>query len=224
MKNASYWALGAVCALSVILISCEARAISFDSSAPGSLPPGWRAAPGENGGAAKWAVIRDGTAPSKPNVLAQLSRARNPGLFPLAILETRDIGNGSVSVKFKPVAGKEDQAGGVVWRYHDPNNYYLARANALENSVALFKVQNGKQIPLPLRGKPAQIGVKRNVPSQAWSTLKVKFRDSRFAVYFNRRELFQVEDSTFPGPGKVGLWTQADSVTYFDDFRAEGKR
>ncbi len=223
MRHPDYLALAALCAMSAILISCEARAISFDTSEPGTLPPGWR--PALSSPAAKWEVIRDGTAPSKPNVLATLSEGLKHEGFPVAILETQTVAHGSVSVKFKPVAGKEDQAGGVIWRYRDPDNYYLARANALENNVAVFKVQNGRQIPLPPKGRPAQVhGVERKVPSQAWSTLKVKFRNSRFSVIFNHRELFQVDDSTFAGPGKVGLWSQAGSVTYFDDFRVEKKR
>jgi hypothetical protein len=134
------------------------------------------------------------------------------------------VRDGDLSVKFKPVAGKEHRAGGLVWRYRDPNNYYLVRANALENNVALFKVENGKWLCLPAKDVPAKTyGVQHPVPANQWSVLKVQFKGPMFSVYFNHRRLFQVVDSTFAQAGKVGLWTRADSITYFDDFRITGK-
>ncbi len=116
----------------------------------------------------------------------------------------------------KPVAGKGEQAGGLVFRYRDANNYYLARANALDNNVALYKVQNGRRIPL-------NAGVRHDIPSNAWSILKVSVRGSRFQVYVNHRRILEAVDSTFMSPGKFGLWTVGDSVTYFDDFRVNPK-
>ena len=124
--------------------------------------------------------------------------------------------DGDVSVRIKPVAGREDQGGGLVWRYRDANNYYLARANALENSVALYKVENGRQLPLAP-------GVKHDIPSNGWSILKVSVRGNRFQVYLDHRRILQGWDNTFAAAGKVGLWTVADSVTYFDDFRVYPK-
>jgi hypothetical protein len=121
-----------------------------------------------------------------------------------------------LSVRVKPVAGHEDRAGGLVWRYRDANNYYLVRANALEKNVAAYKVQNGKLIPL----LPP---VPHKVASNGWLILKVAFRRNSYAVYVNHRRILQGADPTFAGPGHVGLWTQADSVTYFDDFRVNPK-
>ncbi len=221
MKALQYVALSATGALCALLISCEARAISFDTGRPGALPPGWSVG---DGGESRWEIIPDGTAPSRPYVLAQLSPAPR-GILPLAILETEELTDGSVSVRFKPVAGKEDRSGGLVWRYRDSSNYYLALANAMANQLTVWKVVNGKPAPVAPRGKPDQPPtVERRVPSESWSTLKVKFRGPRFQVYFNHRQLLELEDTTFPGPGKVGLLTQADSVTYFDDFRLERRR
>ena len=117
-----------------------------------------------------------------------------------------------MSVRIKPVAGREDPGGGLVWRYRDENNYYVARTNSLANDVAVYKVENGKLMPiLP--------GARHPIPANAWSILKVSVRGAKFQVYLDHRRVLQGQDSTFTGPGKVGLWTLADSVTYFDDFR-----
>jgi len=199
------------------------QTINFDSAKPGTVPLGWTIAP--NGGTApKWEILKDPSAPSQPNVFAQLSNDVSDGRCPLAILNKTDVKDGDLSVKVKPVAGKEDRAGGLVFRYRDPHNYYLVRANALENTIVLYKVEDGKRTPLASRGSPPNsYGVKHSVPINQWSVLKVQFRGPLFSVYFNHRRLFEVLDSTFRQPGKVGLWTKADSITYFDDFRIAGR-
>jgi len=157
-------------------------------------------------------------------VFAQSSNDVRGGRCPLAILNGLDVKDGDLSVKVKPVAGKEDRAGGLVFRYRDPDNYYVVRANALENSIVLYKVEEGKRTPLASRGAPREtFGVKHPVPLNQWSVLKVQFRGPLFSVYFNHRRLFEVLDSTFRQPGKVGLWTKARGITYFDDFRIAGK-
>jgi len=127
-----------------------------------------------------------------------------------------NLRDGDVSVRIKPVAGREDQGGGLVWRYRDANNYYLATANAVDKDVALYKVENGRQLPLAP-------GVKHDIPSNGWSILKVSVRGNRFQVYLDHRRILQGWDNTFAAAGKVGLWTVADSVTYFDDFRVYPK-
>ncbi|MGH9721919.1 MAG: family 16 glycoside hydrolase [Bryobacteraceae bacterium] len=199
---------------------CET--IRFDSDKPGAVPAAWRAAMTHEGGAPKWEVVADATAPSKPNVLAQTSTDNTPGRFPLAIYQKASIKNGAVSVKFKPVSGARDQAAGIVWRYKDPDNYYIVRANALEDNVVLYKVEGGKRISLAPQGTPSKTyGVKHPVPKQKWSELQVRFAGGRFEVFFDGAKVMQVEDTTFQGAGKVGLWTKADSVTWFDDFKVE---
>jgi hypothetical protein len=201
-----------------------AETFNFDSASPGALPAGWTSGMTHNGGAPKWEILKDDTAPSRPNVLAQTSTDNTSGRFPLAILNKEDLKDGELRVKFKPVSGKGDQAAGIVWRYRDENNYYIVRANALENNVVLYKVEGGKRIPLAPKGTPAKTyGVKHEVPSQVWSTLVVSFQGNLFAVFFNGQKLFEVEDKTFTEAGKVGLWTKADSVTHFDDFQIERK-
>ena len=201
-----------------------AEVINFDSAQPGSVPPGWTVAMTHNGGAPKWEVLNDASAPSKPNVLAQSSSDPTDGRFPLAILDKANFKDGELSVRSKAISGKVDQGAGLVWRYRDPNNYYLVRANALENNVVLYKVENGRRSSIAPKGTPPKTyGVRHKVPSQTWNTLRVTFNGPLFSVYFNGEKLFDVEDSTFQGAGKVGLWTKADSVIYFDDFGVSEK-
>src|SRR6266478_9924960 len=114
----------------------------------------------------------------------------------MVILNTVNCRDGEVSVKFKTMAGKTDQAAGLVWRYRDPNNYYLVRANALENNVVLYKVERGRRSSIAPKGMPrGTYGMKHKVPSQAWNTLRVTFQGSQFAVYFDGEKLFEVEDA-----------------------------
>lgn len=177
-----------------------------------------------DGGNPKWAILKGGTAPSPPNVVAQTSNDRTNGRFPLAILDGVTIASGEVSVMFRPISGEVDQAGGLVWRYKDKNNYYVVRANALENNIVLYKVEGGKRSSLAPKGAAAETyGVKHTVPSGAWSTLGVVFDGNLFIVYFDRMKLYEVEDNTFSEAGKVGIWTKADSVTNFDDFQVSVK-
>ncbi len=200
----------------------SAQTINFDSAPTGSVPPGWTVAMTHTGGAPRWEVLKDNTAPSQPNVFAQTSNDKTGARFPLAIWDNASFKDGAVSVKFKPVSGRGDQAAGIVWRYQDPDNYYIVRANALENNVVLYKLEKGKRVSLAPKGTPANTyGVKHPVPSGKWSTLRVTAQGSLFTVYFDGQKLFEVEDPTFPNPGKTGLWTKADSVTYFDDFQIE---
>ena len=200
-----------------------AQVIRFEAESPGNLPRGWTEAMTHDGGAPRWEIVRDESAPSPPYVLAQLSQDRTAGRFPLAIWERASIVDGSVSVAFKTVDGAVDQAAGIVWRYQNPNNYYIVRANALEDNIVLYKVENGVRQSIAPKGMPSRsYGVKRVVPKGRWNTLRVVFKDSRFVVYFNGEQTFETEDQTFTTAGKTGLWTKADSVTYFDDFSVTG--
>ena len=208
--------------MSLAIWGTVTQSINFDSEKLGAVPPGWTLLP--NAGAApRWEIKRDPTAPSPPYVLAEVSHDGADGLCPLAILNKLDVKDGDLSVKVKPVAGGGERADGLVFRYRDAKNYYLVRANALDNSIVLYRVEDGKRTPLASRGAPQSFGVKHPVPVNQWSMLKVQFHGPLFSVYFNHRRLFEVLDSTFRQPGKVGLWTKADGVTYFDDFRIAGK-
>ncbi|HUA62369.1 MAG TPA: hypothetical protein VML19_26675 [Verrucomicrobiae bacterium] len=189
--------------------------VTFDTGQVGRAPSGWTVAMTNQGSPPQWQILKDRTAPTQPYVLAQTS-ADGADRYPLAILDSVKVKDGDVSVRIKPVSGKEDRAGGVVWRYRDAQNYYLARINALKHDVAVYKVQNGVRIPV----LPAAA---HEIPANAWSTLKVSVRGDRFQVYLDHRRILQGADRTFGGPGKVGVWTEADSITYFDDFRVYPK-
>ncbi len=192
--------------------------VTFDDAPTGKLPTGWLG--GVTGeGSPKWSVETDESAPSKPNVLKQSGE----GTYPWCVKKDVSIADGFVEVKFKPIAGKEDQAGGIVWRWKDGDNYYIARANALENNVVLYKVEKGKRKSLDIVGRKGGYGVEADVPKGQWSALRVEFAGSLFTVFLNGKQLFQAEDKTFTRPGKVGVWTKADSVTLFDDFSYGGK-
>jgi hypothetical protein len=199
------------------------RVIDFDHDQVGSMPAEWESAVTRSGASSRWEILKDQSAPSKPNVLAQLSMDRTAGRFPLAVLRNVAIRDGEISVRFKPVSGNVDQAAGLVWRYSDPNNYYIVRANALENNVVLYKVEHGERTSLAPRGLPSRsYGVKHAVHKMVWSELKVSFADTLATVYFNNERLFEVADGTFLRAGRIGLWTKADSVTWFDDFTFSG--
>ena len=190
-----------------------AQTVNFDNAKPGTSPSGWTAT--QTGrGEAKWAIVEDETAPSKPNVLKQSGVAT----FPVCLKDDANLKDGFVEVKFKPVSGKEDRAGGLVWRATDSNNYYVFRANAAEDNVVLYKTVNGKRTPLDIVGRKGGYGIKQKVASGQWHTLRVEFAGSRFQAFFDGKHVFDVEDSTFSQAGKVGVWTKADSVTLFDDF------
>ena len=120
-------------------------------------------------------------------------------------------------MKFKAIAGSEDRAAGLVWRARDANNYYVVRANALEDNVVLYKTVNGVRSALDIVGRKGGYGINVPVPANQWHGLRVDFSGSRFRVLYNGKQLFEVEDSTFSDAGKVGLWTKADSVTLFDE-------
>jgi hypothetical protein len=116
------------------------------------------------------------------------------------------------------VSGKVDQAAGLVWRYRDANNYYLVRANALEDNVVAYKVEKGQRIDLPVKGQGRTYGAKAPVTKGGWNTLGVSMRGNVMSISRNGVALYEVEDGTFPGAGGIGLWTKADSVMMFDDF------
>src|SRR3989442_12949647 len=182
-----------------------AETINFDDAKTGAPPPGWTATQ-TGSGSAKWSVEKDDSAPSKPNVLKQSGVAT----FPVCIKGDTSLKDCFVEVKFNPVSGKEDQAGGVIWRAKDANNYYIARANALENNVTIYHTIQGR------RTEKKRAGMK--VATNQWHTLRVDFQNNHFTVTFDGKKAIEWDDDTFKDAGKVGIWTKADSVTLFDDF------
>jgi len=183
---------------------------NFDSDPVGKLPARFRSALTGQGTPGSWVVKEDATAPSKPNVLAQTSTDTTDYRFPLAMLEEGSFKDLDLSVKFKAVGGKVDQAGGLIFRAQDANNYYIVRANALEDNYRLYHVVAGRRRQFA--------GVNLKVTSNQWHTLRVVAAGNRFQCYYDGELKIDATDNTFPNAGKVGLWTKADSVTHVDDF------
>jgi hypothetical protein len=212
-------ALGlAGCVIAAAVVYAQtARTVTFDQDKVGAPPQGFSPALTGQGKPGVWVVMKDAQSPERGNVLAQIDPDPTDYRFPVCVLDGLSAKDLDLSVMFKPVSGRGDEAAGLVWRYQDANNYYIVRANALENNVVLYKVQNGRRTDLPLKGVGRTYGKKVTVPSGQWSTLRVLATGSLFEVFLDRQQLYQVEDTTFPDAGKVGVWTKADSVTYFDD-------
>jgi hypothetical protein len=159
------------------------------------------------GGAGEWTLVTDPTA-AGGRAIAQVSKDRTGDRFPLAVYKPYSGEDVEVSVRFKPVAGTVDQAGGIAVRLSTPDDYYVARANALENNVRFYRVVKGKREQLA--------SANAKVAANHWHTLALKADGDRFTVSFNGKALLSAQDKTFPGAGKVALWTKADSITYFD--------
>jgi hypothetical protein len=182
-----------------------AQTVNFDNLQPGAPPPGWTATR-TGTGQAKWSIEKDDTAPSKPNVLKQSGVAA----YPVCLKDDTNLKDGFVEVKFKPISGKDDQAGGLIWRARDSNNYYVARANALEDNVTIYHTIKGS------RTEKKRTDMK--VATNQWHTLRVDFKGDHFTVTCDGKKAIEWDDATFKEAGKLGVWTKADSVTLFDDF------
>jgi hypothetical protein len=192
-------------AITMATAAAIAETVNFDDMKSGAAPAGWTATQ-TGSGTAKWAIEKDESALSKPNVLKQSGQAT----FPVCFKNDTSLKDGFVEVKFKPVAGKADQAGGVIWRVRDANNYYISRANALEDNVTIYHTINGKRVAFK--------NINTKVTSGVWHTLRVDFKGNKFTVTFDGNKVIDATDESFANAGKVGVWTKADSVTLFDDF------
>src|SRR5258708_4589931 len=162
--------------------SQQRRPVLAMTAGVGQLPPGVSTALTGAGGPVKWSVIADASAPAGPKVLTQTSTDRTDYRFPLAIFESPQLADLRVSVSFKPVAGEVDRAAGIALRLSDADNYYVVRANALEDNVRLYRVVAGQRLQFA--------GVKAKVPSGAWQELAIEARGSRFEVFFGGKSLF----------------------------------
>ena len=192
-------------ALWCLSVAAMAEPIGFDADVIGQPPAGWTC--GATGrGNPKWTVEADSSAPDKGKVLRQSGTAT----FAWCVKRDARPSDGWVEVKFKPLAGREDQAGGVVWRWKDGDNYYVARANALENNVSLYYTERGSRRTLKYVDAP--------VASGQWHTLRVDFAGTRIGVSLDGKRCIDFDDGHIAGPGAVGVWTKADSVTAFSDF------
>jgi hypothetical protein len=159
------------------------------------------------GGAAEWRVVSDPTA-MRQAAIAQTSADTTDYRFPLAVYKPVSARDVDVTVRFKPVSGKVDQAGGIAVRLATYDDYYVFRANALEDNVRFYRVVKSRREQIK--------GADTKVASNQCHTLGLRAEGDRFTVFYDGKELFTAQDATFAGPGKVALWTKADSVTQFD--------
>lgn len=191
-------------AAAAIAAAAGAQTARFDQDAIGAAPSGWSC--GVTGrGTPRWSVENH---PSHPGGRVLLQSGA--GTFPWCIRTGTAITDGFVEARFVPISGREDQAGGVVWRWKDGDNYYVARANALENNISLYYTERGSRKTLKYVDAP----VARGVPH----TLRVEFTGNRIAVSLDGRRYIDWSDEHIAGPGAVGVWTKADSVTAFTEF------
>jgi hypothetical protein len=181
--------------------------IAIDRMTFGSPPAGFTFARTGRGTEGEWTVIADPTA-SAGRAIEQISTDRTDYRFPLAIHESLSASNLDAEVRFKAVAGKIDQAAGLAVRLQDADNYYVARANALEDNVGFYRVVDGRREQLG--------GSNLKVTPDQWHTLGLRAEGERFTVSYDGKTLFGVTDKTFAEAGGVALWTKADSVTRFD--------
>jgi hypothetical protein len=188
--------------------------VKFSEIDAGKVPVGWKAA--QTGkGKSVWKVVADDTAPYKTGyALAQTTDDRD-ALFNLCIANEPSFKDVEVAVAFKAVKGKKDQGGGIVWRYQDANNYYVARMNPLEDNFRVYKVVAGK------RSKEFQ-SADVKVPAGKWHTIKIKHVGNHIECFLDGKKYLDVRDNTFQKAGKVGLWTNSDAQTRFDQITIKG--
>ena len=174
---------------------------------PGTAPPGFTFARTGGGAAGEWRVVEDVSATAQ-KAIAQTSKDTTDYRFPLAVYQPISAKNIDVAVRFKAVAGTVDQAAGIAIRLVSPDDYYVVRANALEDNIRFYRVVKGRREELK--------GSNTKVAGNQWHTLGLRAEGERFTVSFDGKALYTAEDKTFANPGKVALWTKADSVTHFD--------
>ncbi len=188
--------------------------LDFEKYTVNELPSNWSQYYTGKGGT-NWKIKDD----NGNKVLAQLYSDNPNNHFNVVVNNTITAKNMKLSVRLKGIAGNFDKGGGLIWRFTDKNNYYVVRANPEEDNVVLYKMENGKRSDLPLVGKGRTYGVDVDKLGNGWNTLSLVVKDDLFTVSLNGKELFKVKDSTFTGEGKIGLWSKADAVTYFDDYK-----
>jgi hypothetical protein len=172
------------------------------------VPKDWQAAQTGKGKGSDWKVVRDESAPTKSGLALAQTAASPKSMFNLCVVENARYQDVLVRVAFKALRGKEDQGGGIVWRYQDADNYYVARANPLEDNFRLYKVVNGKRIQL------ATADVE--IPSKTWQLLTIRHVGDQIECSLNGKKLLEAKDNAIPAAGRVGLWTKADAQTHFD--------
>jgi hypothetical protein len=196
-----------------ILVASEAkeREVRFKKEDIGKVPTGWKAEKTGTGQGSVWKVVEDNTAPSKTGLVVAQTAESPTNVFNLCVLNDGNYKDLELTVLFKAIKGSTDQGGGLVWRYKDANNYYIARMNPLEDNFRVYKVQDGKRTQFA--------SAEAKVPLGEWHTMKIEHKGDHIECYLDGKKYFDVRDSTFNDAGKVGLWSKADAQSYFDDLK-----
>jgi hypothetical protein len=188
-------------------IAGDAVKIDFEADAVGTPPKQFSFALTGQGKPGVWVVKKDD--PAHGNVLAQTDADPTDYRFPVAIYNGIPATDLDLAVEFKTITGNVDQGAGLVWRYRDQNNYYLTRCNALEDNCTIYHVVDGR--------RRAFLNHSVKVASNAWHTLRLQATGDHFVVTYDGNQVLDTKDPTFKDAGKIGVWTKADSVIYFDN-------
>lgn len=217
MKPVSIWLC---CGGALALLLCTTSAIpfevqvwNFNRDLPGKVPPGFEIGTLFDGRlAGDWQVIASDKAISPPHVLAQLQGKGAEHAYKMVLVQGTESQNVDLTVKLLPIDGKTDMGGGLIWRATDDRNYYLARANPLEQNIRIYRVV--KWVRHMLQNFDHVIRVRE------WHQLRVRMEGCNIHVSFDERSVFTLCDETFR-KGRIGLWTKSDAVTHFDDLQLE---
>jgi len=204
--------------LATALVAAEKKtAFPFAKKDVGKVPAGWKTAQTHKGKHSSiWKVLADDTAPSKKGyVLAQTAESPNR-VFNLCVVEDSHFKDGEISVAFKAIRGDNDQGGGIVWRYLDANNYYVARMNPLEKNYRVYKVVAGDRKELKRKER-------LKVKVGEWHTLRIRQKGNHIQCFLDGKIMLDARDDTFQKAGKVGLWSKSDAQTHFDNFTVSGE-
>jgi hypothetical protein len=214
MRWTTVLAFGALAAATVWAEEGKERAFKFSKDDVGKVPKGWKVEKTGKGEGSVWKVVADDTAPSTSGfALAQTAEGPS-ALFNLCISDEPSLKDVEVLVAFKAVKGQKDQGGGILWRYQDADNYYIARMNPLEDNFRVYKVIAGKRIQLETKEE-------LKVPVNEWHDLKIKMVGDRIECFLDGKKELDVKDDAIQKAGRVGLWTKADAQTHFDLFKVK---
>jgi hypothetical protein len=208
-----------VALLGASLLAADDKAQPFRLSKDelGKVPTGWKADKTGKGEGSVWKVVADNTAPSKTGLVLAQTAAGPGSLFNLCVADQPSLKDVELTVAFKAIKGSLDQGGGVVWRFQDHNNYYIARMNPLEDNYRVYKVIGGKRIQLETKE-----GIK--VPTGEWHMLRIKMIGDHIECFLDGKKELDAKDGTIQKAGKVGLWSKADAQSHFDQFTVKDRK
>jgi hypothetical protein len=189
------------------------RVWTFDDDPPESLPPEFQVGTLFDGRpAGEWKILQTEMANHGKHVLGQLLGKGAEHAYKVVLVQGTTATDLDLRVSFLPISGKADMGGGLIWRATDDRNYYLARANPLEQNIRVYRVEKGVRHLLQ--------NFDQTIDVRHWHTLRVTHQGCRVNIFYDDKQVFDLCDKTFHD-GMIGLWTKSDAVTYFDDLRLQ---